>query len=147
MEASLFAARTLGGRFGLIAVSERSRVMHEDSIRHYGFEGFCAGVVSCKLGVLDLHEKSQDEVMAIMCGVGKELVERGADVLTLGCAGMTPLKAAVEEAVGEDVQVVDGVLAGVQHLSGIVRMGGRTAKRGVYKSSAAGRKARGQDWI
>ncbi|KAK7546383.1 carbon-nitrogen hydrolase [Phyllosticta citricarpa] len=147
MEASLFAARTLGGRFGLIAVSERSRVMHEDSIRHYGFDGFCAGVVSCKLGVLDLHEQSQEEVMAIMCGVGEELVERGADVLTLGCAGMTPLKAAVEEAVGEEVQVIDGVLAGVQHLSGIVRMGGRTAKRGVYKSSAAGRKARGQDWI
>lgn len=147
MEASLFAARTLGGRFGLIVTSDRSKVMHEDSIRHYGFDGFCAGVASCNLGVLDLHEKSQDEVMKIMCDVGKRLVAQGADVLTLGCAGMTPLKAAVEEAVGDDVQVIDGVLAGVQHLSGIVRMGGRTAKRGVYRSSAAGRKARGQDWI
>ncbi|KAF4810515.1 N-carbamoyl-D-amino acid hydrolase [Colletotrichum siamense] len=148
MEASLFAARTLGGRFGLVAVSERSKVLHEDSIHHYGFSTSCAGVLSCKLGVLDLHEKSQDEVMAIMANVGKRLVEEnGADVLLLGCAGMTPLKGAVEEAVGDEVQVVDGVLAGVHHLVGMVRMGGATAKRGVYKSSAAGRKARGQDWI
>ncbi|KDN67328.1 putative carbon-nitrogen hydrolase [Colletotrichum sublineola] len=148
MEASLFAARTLGGRFGLIAVSERSRVLHEDSIHHYGFSTSCAGVISCKLGVLDLHEKSQDEVMGIMANVGKRLVEeKGADVLLLGCAGMTPLKGAVEAAVGEDVQVVDGVLAGVHHLVGLVRMGGRTAKSGVYKSSGDGRKARGQDWI
>ncbi|GKT87719.1 carbon-nitrogen hydrolase [Colletotrichum tofieldiae] len=148
MEASLFAARTLGGRFGLIAVSERSRVLHEDSIHHYGFSTSCAGVISCKLGVLDLHEKSQDEVMLIMANVGKRLVEeKGADVLLLGCAGMTPLKGAVEAAVGDDVQVVDGVLAGVHHLVGLVRMGGRTAKSGVYKSSGDGRKARGQHWI
>jgi Asp/Glu/hydantoin racemase len=57
------------------------------------------------------------------------------------------LKGAVEDAVGEDVQVIDGVLAGVHHLVGLVRMGGQTAKRGLYKSSAAGRKARGQEWI
>ncbi|KAJ9624080.1 hypothetical protein H2203_005528 [Taxawa tesnikishii (nom. ined.)] len=112
MEASLFAARTLGNRFGLVATSERSRVMHEDSIRHYGLEGFCAGVASCGLGVLELESRSEDDVLRTMCRVARELVAKGADTLTLGCAGMTKLKAAVEEAVGEDVQVIDGVLAG-----------------------------------
>lgn len=146
MEASLFAARTLGNRFGLVATSERSRVMHEDSIRHYGLEGFCAGVASCGLGVLELESRSEDDVLRTMCRVARELVAKGADTLTLGCAGMTKLKAAVEEAVGEDVQVIDGVLAGVQHLAGIVRMGARTAKRGMYASSAKGRKARGQTY-
>ncbi|OJD40656.1 carbon-nitrogen hydrolase [Diplodia corticola] len=148
MESSLyFAARALGQRFGIVAVSGRSRAMHEDAVRHYGLGGFCAGVESCGLGVLDLHELGQDEVVGRMCGVARRLVAAGADVLALGCAGMTPLKAAVEEAVGEDVQVVDGVLAGVQQLAGLVRMGGRTAKAGMYRSSAAGRKARGQDWL
>ena len=146
MEASLFAARTLGNRFGLIATSKRSKAMHEDSIRHYGFDGFCAGVGSCGLGVLELESKSQEEVLDIMCNVGKQLVEQGADCLTLGCAGMSMLKPAVEKAVGDDVQVIDGVLAGVQHLSGLVRMGGRTAKSGMYASSARGRKARGQTY-
>ncbi|TIA20201.1 hypothetical protein D6C81_04369 [Aureobasidium pullulans] len=119
MEASLFAARTLGNRFGLIATSKRSKAMHEDSIRHYGFDGFCSGVGSCNLGVLDFDLKSEEEVLGIMCGVAKDLVAQGADCLTLGCAGMTKLKKAVEDAVGEDVQVIDGVLAGVQHLSGL----------------------------
>ena len=113
MEASLFAARTLGGRFGIIATSQRSQFTLENSVKNYGLNSFCAGVRSCNLGVLELESKPETEVLDIMCKVGKKLVEDGADVLTLGCAGMTNMKAAVEEAVGEDVQVIDGVLAGV----------------------------------
>lgn len=148
MEASLFAARTLGARFGLVATSSRSRIQHQDSVRHYGMADFCAGIRSCEIGVLDLERLPREQVLARMQDVAKQLVEvDGADVLTLGCAGMTDMKRAVEEAVGEHVQVIDGVVAGVQHLSGLVRMGGKTAKKGVWRSSAAGRKARGQDYI
>ncbi|EPQ51461.1 carbon-nitrogen hydrolase [Gloeophyllum trabeum ATCC 11539] len=146
MEASLFAARTLGGRFGIISTSARSKVMLEDSVRHYGFDAFCAGVGHCNMGVLDLESRGPDEVTKVMCDVGKELVAKGADVLTLGCAGMTMLKPAVEKAVGDSVTVIDGVLAGVHHLVGVMRMGGKTAKAGMYNSSEAGRVAREQKW-
>ncbi|KAL4938967.1 hypothetical protein BDV06DRAFT_231379 [Aspergillus oleicola] len=147
MEASLFAARSLGGRFGIVVTSSRSAVLHTDSIRNYGLEGFSVGVASCGLGVLGLERKGEEVVLNAMCDAARELVRRGADVITLGCAGMSRLKEAVEGAVGEDVQVVDGVLAGVQHLSGILRMGGRTAKRGVYASSRVTREGRGQDYL
>ncbi len=150
MEASLAMARTLGGRFGLISTSDRSRVTHEDTIHSMGLSHICAGVASCQLGVLDLHADSaeaQEKVNRSVIAAAQGLVANGAEVLTLGCAGMTPLKLAVEAAVGPDVTVIDGVLAGIQHLSGIVRMGSRTAKSGMYRSSAATRKARGQDWI
>jgi Asp/Glu/hydantoin racemase/predicted amidohydrolase len=147
MEASLFAARTLGGRFGIVATSKRSKIIHEDAVRHYGMEGFCGGVEACEIGVLDLERKPRDEMLNVMQDVAKLLVANGAEVLTLGCAGMTDRKLAVEEAVGPDVQVVDGVVAGVQHLSGLVRMGGRTAKVGMYMSSATGRKKRGQEYV
>ncbi|PSN69806.1 carbon-nitrogen hydrolase [Corynespora cassiicola Philippines] len=147
MEASLFAARTLGSRFGIVATSGRSKYTLEDSVRSYGLEGYCAGVRSCNLGVLELKTKPEEEVLGIMCEVGKKLVEDGADVLTLGCAGMSNMKAAVEEAVGEDVQVIDGVLAGVHHLAGLCRLGTKTAKRGMYASSSSKRKLRGQDWV
>ncbi|KAI4653458.1 hypothetical protein J4E93_001224 [Alternaria ventricosa] len=146
MEASLFAARTLGGRFGIIATSRRSQYTLKDSVRHYGLESFCAGVRSCDLGVLELESKPQEEVLSTMCDVGKKLVADGADVLTLGCAGMTNMKAAVEAAVGSDVQVIDGVLVGVQHLVGLCRLGMQTAKRGMYASAATDRERRGQDW-
>ncbi|KAJ9209674.1 hypothetical protein DTO166G4_8718 [Paecilomyces variotii] len=147
MEASLFAARTLGNRFGMIATSNRSKPMAEDAIRHYGFGDFCVGVGSCGLGVLELESKHQKEVLDIMCSVAKDLVAKGADTLTLGCAGMTMLKPAVEEAVGEDVQVIDGVLAGVHHLVGLVRMGSKTAKAGMYASSKSDRQRRGQQYF
>ncbi|KAF2621162.1 hypothetical protein BU25DRAFT_304488, partial [Macroventuria anomochaeta] len=63
------------------------------------------------------------------------------------CAGMADLKSAVEEAVGEDVQVIDGVVAGVYRLIGLCRMGVKTAKKGAYARSAAARQRRGQDWL
>lgn len=147
MEASLFAARTLGARFGIVATSRRSKVMHEDAVRHYGMEGFCAGVRSCDLGVLDLERRPRKEVLAIMQDVARTLVEQGSETLTLGCAGMSDMKVAVEEAVGEDVQVIDGVIAGVHHLAGLVRFGAKTAKSGMYASSAHKRKLRGQEYV
>lgn len=147
MEASLFAARTLGARFGIVATSRRSRVLHEDAVRHYGMDGFCAGVRSCDLGVLDLERKPRKEVLGIMQDVARRLVDQGAEVLTLGCAGMSDMKEAVEHAVGEEVQVIDGVVAGVHHLSGLVRFGAKTAKNGMYTSSAAKRKLRGQEYV
>ncbi|KAL4905663.1 hypothetical protein BDW74DRAFT_185166 [Aspergillus multicolor] len=147
MEASLFAARTLGGRFGIVVTSSRSAVLHTDSIRNYGLDGFSVGVESCGLGVLGLERKGEKEVLAAMCGAARKLVDRGADVITLGCAGMTKLKEAVEEEVGDGVQVVDGVVAGVHHLAGLLRMGGRTAKRGVYASSRVTREGRGQTYL
>ncbi|KAF2150378.1 hypothetical protein K461DRAFT_280396 [Myriangium duriaei CBS 260.36] len=147
MEASLFAARTLGGRIGLVATGARSKIAGEDSIRSYGMEAFSAGVEHCGLGVLDLERRPHDELMKIMTSTARRLVERGADCLVLGCAGMSGLKDAVEQSVGEKTQVVDGVLAGVHHLIGVVRIGGFTSKAGVYRSSAAARHERGQDYF
>jgi Asp/Glu/hydantoin racemase len=133
MEASLLAAKSLGGRFGIVATGKRSKYSLEDAVRKYGLESYCAGVRSCNVGVLDLERRPEEEILDIMCRVATELVEEDfADVITLGCAGMSRLKGAVQKAVGEDVQVLDGVLAGVQILSGLIRMGGRTAKKGVY---------------
>lgn len=85
-----------------------------------------------------------------MCSAATRLVNiAGADVIVLGCAGMMKLKGAVEKSVGGDgeVQVVDGVVAGVQHLVGLVRMGVKTAKKGAYASSRVARLARGQEYL
>jgi hypothetical protein len=54
MEASLIPARTLGGRFGIIATSQRTRYILEDSLKAHGLDSFCAGVRGCNLGVLEL---------------------------------------------------------------------------------------------
>lgn len=78
MEASLFAARTLSGRFGIIATSYRSKVLQEEALRHYGMESFCAGVESCNVAVLDLERKPGEQVLALMGEIGKTLAAQGA---------------------------------------------------------------------
>ncbi|PYI03970.1 carbon-nitrogen hydrolase [Aspergillus sclerotiicarbonarius CBS 121057] len=147
MEASLFAARTVGNRFGVVVTSSRSQIIHADAIRQAGLEGFCAGVEACGLGVLELDNEAGKDVVGAMCGAAETLVAKGADTVILGCAGMVRLKGAVEKAVGPDVQVIDGVVAGVHHLVSLVRMGARTAKRGAYMSSRVARLARGQEYL
>lgn len=148
MEASLIYARTLGGRFGIVATGKRSVVMHGDAVKAYGMEHFCAGIEACELGVLDLERLPREQVVGRMREVASKLVSQGAEVLTLGCAGMTDMKSALEEAVKkEGIEVVDGVIAGVQHLVGVVRSGGKTSKTGIWRSSEEGRKKRGQGYV
>ena len=146
MEASLFAARTVGNRFGVVSTSGRSSTSLTDAIRNYGFEAYSVGVESCDLGVLGL-EGAGDSGSEAMGRAAKALVARGADTITLGCAGMATLKPIVEAAVGPDVEVIDGVVAGVQHLAGLLRIGSRTAKKGMYRSSKVGRMARKQEFL
>jgi Asp/Glu/hydantoin racemase len=149
MEASLFAAKTLGARIGVLATGKRSALAHWESVRRYGFGDSCVGVRAAELGVLDLERLPREQVLARMMEVAKQMVEIDrADVITLGCAGMTDMTVAVEEAVVPmGVRVVDGVVAGLHHLVGILRMGGKTAKSGVYMSSREGREARGQEYF
>jgi Asp/Glu/hydantoin racemase len=149
MEASLIVGKTLGARVGILATGKRSALAHWESVRRYGFGDSCVGVRAAELGVLDLERLPRGQVLARMVDVAKQLVEVDrVDVITLGCAGMTDMTVAVEEAVGPlGVRVVDGVVAGLHHLVGIVRMGGKTAKSGVYMSSRVGREARGQSYL
>ena len=62
---------------------------------------------------------------------GKIAVERdGADVLALGCAGLSGLDARLRERLG--VPVVDGVSAAVKIAEALVSSGNRTSKKGAY---------------
>ncbi|KAI9822609.1 MAG: hypothetical protein M1827_000328 [Pycnora praestabilis] len=148
MEASLYAARMLGGRFGIVTTSARSQIMMDDAIRNYGLEGVSAGPLSTGLGVLELETKPRDEVLDRVQRTAELLVElKGADCIALGCAGMTDMKERCENTLPYGVEVLDGVRLGVQFLIGLVREGLETAKSGIYKSAEEGRQARGQEWL
>lgn len=151
MEAALYAGRACGGRLGVVTTGRRSRVLHEDAVNTtYGLGHFSVGCEAADVGVLELGARPPGEVRAALAGAAGRLVGRGADCICLGCAGMTEMQEACQEAVGMaegEVMVVDGVAVGVQFLIGLVREGLGTAKGGCYRSSAAGRVKRGQDWV
>lgn len=149
MEAAIYTSRILGGRFGIVATVYRSQIRHADAVRTYGLQGNCAGLLSTGLKVAELHTKPREEVLEIMRNVALKLVlENDADIILLGCAGMTDMKGAVESAVKPyDVVVIDGVVAGVNLLAGVLRAGLKTSKRGLFSSSYEARCSREQDWL
>lgn len=151
MEASLYASRMCGERLSVITTGQRSRFLHEDSINTtYGLGSFSVGCEAADVSVLELETKPKEEVYGGLTSAAKRLVDRGADCICLGCAGMTEMQEVCQKAVGmeeREVMVIDGVAVGVQFLVGLVREGLGTAKRGTYRSAAAGRERRGQTWI
>lgn len=151
MEASLYASRMCGERLSVITTGQRSKILHEDSINNtYGLGNFSAGCAAADVAVLELDSRPKEEVYAGLANAARRLVERGADCICLGCAGMTEMRDVCQKAVGMadmEVMVVDGVAVGVHFLAGLVSEGMGTAKGGLYRSSAAGRERRGQSWI
>ncbi|KAF8636234.1 hypothetical protein AX17_003719 [Amanita inopinata Kibby_2008] len=93
-----------------------------------------AGFVPTSLGVTELREGDQEKVRREMKEASRRCVRRmGADVIILGCAGMAGMESLVREAVEEEevggggggrgkVRVVDGAKAGVEILTGLVRL-------------------------
>ncbi|ODQ52080.1 hypothetical protein SAICODRAFT_136584 [Saitoella complicata NRRL Y-17804] len=121
MEAALYFARMTGGRFGIVTASLRWEYLFQAAVENYGLNSFFAGAKSSRLSVLELESKPVDEVNAKMVQAAQDLVANGADVLCLGCAGMVGLRAALESALGPDITIIDGVLAGAQILAGMAR--------------------------
>lgn len=148
-EAGLYSARLLGGRFGVVTTVYRSSIRHGDAIRSLGLDGYCAGLLSTNLKVGELHSKPREEVLKMMKNVALKLVEeKGADVIVLGCAGMADMQEAVTRAVQpKGVQVIDGVVAGINILTGLVRSGLKTSSRGLFASSLESRASRFQDYL
>ena len=146
MEAALYSARMLGGRFGIVNTGPRSKIMSEDAVRNYGLQDFSVGNESSGLGVLELASKPREEVLDKIGEAALRLKQRGADCILLGCAGMTDMKEACQEAVGPETRVLDGIGIGIQMLVGLVREDLSTAKTGLYRSAEETRSAREQLW-
>ncbi|KAF8888019.1 Asp/Glu/hydantoin racemase [Infundibulicybe gibba] len=128
LQAAITQALLVGNRFGILAtgsgymydrVWEIQAVLGGPSTRFAGLEMSGLGVVELREGDRAYVEKSIKETSV-------RIAAAGADVVILGCAGMTGMEGLVEEAVGQaslrPVRVVDGAKAGVQFLAGLVRL-------------------------
>lgn len=135
LEASLLMASSLGSRVGILTTSPRWEPLLERDIAAMGLGGKnAAGVVSSGLAVLDLEELPRASVIKVLCTAAADVLQdrRGADVIVLGCAGMVGLEAAVAEACQPGMVVLDPVRCGLELCLGLMRMGARTSKVGLY---------------
>ncbi|KAG8983081.1 hypothetical protein FRB93_007672 [Tulasnella sp. JGI-2019a] len=134
-EASIAHALLLGQAFGIVTTGAAwesalstgvakflgfdSKSLGIPDMRQWRTKRF-VGVESTGLGVNELHEADQEEVASRIGAAAKSLVTKGADVICLGCAGMSGTGRIVASATEGRVTVVDGVQAGVDLLAGLV---------------------------
>ncbi|MEV0739902.1 aspartate/glutamate racemase family protein [Streptomyces sp. NPDC050549] len=128
-EAAAHLACLLGRRYGVVTTLERSCGQIEDSLELAGVGRNCAAVVGTGLGVLDLGGDEARTEAAFLTAAERARAA-GAEVLVLGCAGMTGLQRAVGEKLG--LPVVDGVGAAVKLAESLVGLGLRTSRAGSY---------------
>ena len=131
-ESSCLLSCLLGSKFSIVTTSARWEPLLEEGVRQIGLESRCAGVLSSGLAVLDLEEKSPEEVEAMLLSAGERAVERGAEVICLGCAGMAGLSEKLEERL--HLPVVDPIASTVKLAEALIYQNLSTSKIGAYRS-------------
>ncbi len=101
-ESAILTAMTMGQRFGIFSILSRSVPRHMRMIGAMGVMDRLAADLPLELGVADLADRNR--TFARLREVGTQLRDgHGAEVLILGCAGMTSYRADLSEALGRPV--------------------------------------------
>ena len=129
-EAAGHVASLLGHKYSVVTTLDRTVPLIEDRLKLAGLDARCASVRSSGMSVLELEERPEDAVKAIVAEAEIAVTQDGAEVICLGCGGMAGLDEQVEARTG--VPVVDGVAAAVTIAESLVRLGLRTSKVRTY---------------
>ncbi|MFD6168380.1 aspartate/glutamate racemase family protein [Streptomyces coeruleorubidus] len=139
-EAAAHLACLLGRRYGVVTTLARSVGQIEDSLETAGVARNCAAIVGTGLNVLDLGDDERTETAFL--AAAERACAAGAEVLVLGCAGMTGLQRVVGEKLG--LPVVDGVAAAVKLAESLVALELTTSRAGSYAEPLSKRRVWGR---
>jgi allantoin racemase len=131
-EASMRVAPLLGHRFSILSATAHSIPGKEDLVRKYHLEGMLASVVAPGRGDPSANAK-KEYLEAARRAVQKD----GAEVIVLGCAGMTGLDKAIQERLG--VPVLDGVVCALILAFGLAKYSVTTSQVRKYNPVSAKR--------
>lgn len=127
-EAGAHFACLLGRRYGVVTTLDRTCGLIEDSLHTAGVAANCVAVAGTGLGVLDLADEGRTE--SALLTAGRRARDAGAEVLVLGCAGMTGLDRRLGAMLG--IPVIDGVAAAVRLAESLVALDLSTSRAGSY---------------
>jgi allantoin racemase len=129
--ASAHMACLIGHRFGVVTTLDRCVPQIEIALSECGLLGRCAGILASGVCVLDVDDDPAATVAA-MAGPARTLVQaHGAEVICLGCGGMSGLDRALSAELG--VPVVDGLVAAVKLAEGLVDYGLTTSRARAFQ--------------
>jgi allantoin racemase len=117
-ECGVLTALARAGRFGVIAISQRSIARHMRYLRQMGLTDRFAGERPLEMSVAET--AGGEKTLERMIDVGRQLKEEdGAEAVIMGCAGMARHRRPLEEALG--VPVIDPTQAAVAMALGMVQ--------------------------
>ena len=131
-ECGVLTALSIGHRFGVIAILPVSVRRH---LRYYGamgVSGRLAAELAINVDVVDLAKEDLTRSRMIDCGRTLRDAHR-ADVIVMGCAGMTKYRPVLEDELG--IPVVEPTQAAVAMAVGRVRLGGTATSFGAVGQS------------
>jgi Hydantoin racemase len=133
-ESSIHIASTLGDRFSIIVGRRKWIPLMEQNVVKYGFRDKLVSFESVELGVWDFH-KDVEETKRRLIRAAKNAVDKGAEVLILGCTVLFGFFKDLEKEVG--VPVVDPIIASLKYAEFLVelkrRMGWTWSRIGMYE--------------
>ncbi|MBX3015497.1 MAG: aspartate/glutamate racemase family protein [Caldilineaceae bacterium] len=129
-EASLYVANTLGAKFGVVSTLKRTQHMVEKTIEKVGLQSRCALALCTDLPVAAT-EDDRDLTLRVLEAGSRTVIAAGAEVIVLGCAGMSGLDDALAQRLG--MPVIDAVAAAVVWAEALVQLGKSTSKAMTYR--------------
>jgi len=130
-EASMYMACMIGHNFSVVTTNDAWRPLIWDAVNHYGLQKRCASVRTTGMAVLDLEDDKIQSYNLINNEARKAVHEDGAEVICLGCAGMSGLDKRLAEDIG--IPVIDGVVAALKFLEDLGQYGVNTSKIRAYQ--------------
>jgi allantoin racemase len=129
-EAAASTAMFLGHKYSVVTTLDRAVPMISDRLKLAGLLDRCASVRASGMAVLDLERDPGAAVEAIAREAVRAVEDDRAEVVCLGCGGMSGLVEKVRDRTG--APVVDGVTAAVTIAESLVRLGLSTSKVRTY---------------
>lgn len=116
-EASIYTACMLGSQFSIITTNDRWKPLLQEAVHKYGVAPKCASVRTTGMHVAALENQKEGNVEDLIEAEAEAAVkEDGAEVICLGCAGMSGLDKKLQQKLG--VPVLDGVVCALKLLEG-----------------------------
>jgi allantoin racemase len=131
-EASLRFAAMLGHSFSLITTDEHSIPIHRNLIRKYELQDALASVRAPSVDMGSFAENERYLKLA-----RKTVASDGAEVIVLGCAGLSRLAKELQEATG--VPVLDGVICALFLAEGLAHYGVGISKVRRFNPDTSGK--------
>ena len=106
-EAGIATASNRGERYGIVSTTAEGKNSELRLVRSFGLEQRLAGTEAIELPIVEI--LTSNLTYDRMLGAAEKLKKNGADVLVLGCAGMTPYREKLEQDSG--LPVIDPTVA------------------------------------